>query len=138
MPKRKKGKKKKPARSAAAKSMLKKGAAGRPSEDEIARVVAENRETMRRAGVTEDTPRTDDVVRRLNKALREIRAENQKGLEEPGESTPSLPTSSEWIDYYEERRRTLTPEDLIGTSGKRRATTKAMTDKHPTERFPKN
>tara|TARA_R110002051_G_scaffold255370_1_gene314480 strand:- start:964 stop:1167 length:204 start_codon:yes stop_codon:yes gene_type:complete len=50
----------------------------RPSKEETARVVAENREVMRRAGVTEAEPRTPDVVRRLNAAMRELRAEKGK------------------------------------------------------------
>ena len=49
----------------------------RPSDKEISRVIAENRATFKRAGVSTkgSKPLTKEEVRKLNAALREVRAE---------------------------------------------------------------
>ena len=49
----------------------------RPSDAERSRVIAENKDTFRRAGVPikGSGPLTKEEVRKLNAALREVRAE---------------------------------------------------------------
>ena len=54
----------------------------KPSDEEIARVIAENRATFKRAGVSTkgSKPLTKEEVRKLNAALREVRAETARRM----------------------------------------------------------
>ena len=49
----------------------------KPSDEEISRVIAENQATFKRAGISTkgSKPLTKEEVRKLNAALREVRAE---------------------------------------------------------------
>jgi len=57
----------------------------KPSASEIARVVAENRATFRRAGVSAkgSKPLTREEVAKLNAALRDVRSEAARRMKKP-------------------------------------------------------